>query len=69
MTQPKKLDEPTWIYPFAAMKIGDSFFVPTTKPAPQHYVIDTMAKDAGIKVRTFTTTHEGFLGVRAWRIG
>ena len=68
MNSGEKFTEPVWIYPFDVMKVGDSFFVPTAKPADQHYVIDCMAKAARIKVRAYTTTHEGFLGVRVWRI-
>ena len=62
-------DEPEWLFPYAAMYIGDSFFVPTMKPAYMTYVIDTTANKYGIKVKAFITTEQGVLGVRAWRIG
>jgi hypothetical protein len=50
------------------MGIGDSFFVPTMKPAYLTYIIDTTAKRFGIRVRCFTTSNKGVLGVRAWRV-
>lgn len=62
-------EEPEWLFPFPGMGIGDSFFIPTMKPAYLHYVIDTAAKKSDIKVKIYTVTEEGFLGVRAWRIG
>lgn len=61
-------DEPEWLLPFDYMKVGDSFFVPTLKPAQLLYVIDTRAKAAGIKVRIFTSSKDGCLGLRVWRI-
>jgi len=61
-------DEPTWLFPYSGMDIGDSFFIPTMKPAYMTYVIDTSAKKYGIKVKVFTTTEDGVLGVRTWRI-
>ena len=62
-------DEPTWVFPYAGMSVGDSFFLPTMKPAYMSYTfIDTTAKKAGVVMKVFTTTEEGFLGVRAWRI-
>ena len=64
----RPLDEPLWDLPYEAMEIGDSFFIPTMKPAYMTYVLDTTAKKAEIKVRVFTVTENGVLGVRAWRI-
>jgi hypothetical protein len=61
-------DEPEWLFPYSGMSIGDSFFIPTMKPAYMTYVIDTSAKKYGIKVKIFTTTEDGVLGVRTWRI-
>lgn len=63
------LSEPTWIFPFQGMDVGDSFFVPTTKPARMLYVIQERAKAAKIKVKVFVTSRDGHLGVRAWRVG
>lgn len=60
--------EPEWIFPFSGMSIGDSFFIPTMKPAYMTYNIDTAAKKSGVRMKIFTVTEEGVLGVRAWRI-
>lgn len=61
-------DEPEWVFPYSGMSVGDSFFIPTMKPAYMTYVIDTTAKKFGIKAKVFTTTEDGVLGVRAWRV-
>jgi hypothetical protein len=50
------------------MDIGDSFWIPTLKPAEMIYIIDTRSKDAGIRVKTFAAAKDGCLGVRVWRI-
>jgi hypothetical protein len=50
------------------MSVGDSFFLPTMKPAYMAYIIDTTAKKSGVVMKVFTTTEEGILGVRAWRV-
>ena len=60
--------EPEWIFPFQGMEVGESFFIPTVKPAALVYTIDTRSKAVGIKVKSFVTTKEGILGVRVWRI-
>lgn len=65
----QRLNEPEWIFPFHGMEVGDSFFVPTLKPAEMIYIIDTRAKDAKVKVKAFASSKEGHLGVRVWRIG
>lgn len=62
-------DEPEWVFPYSGMDIGDSFFIPTMKPAYMTYIIDTTSKKYGIKAKIFTVTEKGVLGVRAWRIG
>lgn len=61
-------DEPVWVFPYSGMQVGDSFFIPTMKPSYLTYIIDTTAKKAGIRVRVYTTTEEGILGCRAWRV-
>ena len=61
--------EPEWLFPFEAMDVGDSFFIPTLKPAHMVYVIDTRAKAAKCKIRLAVQVHEDCLGVRVWRIG
>jgi hypothetical protein len=65
----RPLDEPLWDLPYEVMEVGDSFFIPTMKPAYMTYVLDTRAKKAQIKVKVFTVTEKGLLGVRAWRVG
>lgn len=66
MNQP--LVEPEWILPFDFMDIGDSFFIPTLKPAELLYTIDTRSKVAGVKVKAYATSKDGLLGIRVWRI-
>ena len=66
MNQP--LVEPEWIFPFDGMDVGDSFFIPTLKPAELLYTIDTRSKVAGIKVKVYATSKDGRLGVRVWRV-
>ena len=61
-------DDPEWIFPLEYMAIGESFFVPTLKPTPMHYTIDSLAKKVKVKVKIFTTTKDGCMGVRVWRI-
>ena len=63
------LSEPEWIFPFEGMLVGDSFFIPTLKPSPMIYALESGAKRAEIKVRCFITKKDGCLGVRAWRVG
>ena len=63
------IKEPEWIFPFESMLVGDSFFIPTLKPSPMIYALESGAKRAEIKVRCFITKKDGCLGVRAWRVG
>jgi hypothetical protein len=56
------------VFPFEGMEIGDSFFVPTLKPSAMIYAIESGAKRSEIKVKAFTTSKEGCLGVRVWRV-
>jgi hypothetical protein len=60
-------EEPEWLLPYEFMKVGDSFFVPTLKPAQLLYVLDAKAKAAKVRVRCYTTTKDGLMGVRVWR--
>lgn len=71
MDEPVKplVEEPIWLFPFDGMDVGDSFFVPTLSPAKMNYIIDTAAKKAKIRVRIYTASKDGYLGVRVWRIG
>ena len=61
--------EPEWLLPFEGMGIGDSFFIPTLRPAELIYAIDCGAKRAKIRVRSYNSVYEGLLGVRTWRTG
>ena len=65
---PRKLIEPEYLLPFEQMKVGDSFFLPTLKPAEMTYVIDTRAKVAKVKGKCFPATKEGRIGIRVWRV-
>lgn len=60
--------EPVWAFPFEFMRVGESFFIATLKPAHMIYVIDTRAKDAKVKVKSYVSTKDGYLGVRVWRV-
>jgi len=62
-----RLSEPEWLLPFESMRVGDSFFIPTLKPAELIYIIDTRAKVAGVRVKSFTTIKNDHIGVRTWR--
>ena len=48
-------NEPEWILPFEHMEIGESFFIPTLKPSPLIYAIDSGSKRAKVKVKFFIT--------------
>ena len=65
----EKLIEPEWIFPFQGMDVGDSFFIPTVRPAGLIYIVDTRAKAYGIKVKAYAASKDGHLGVRVWRVG
>lgn len=66
---PTEILEPEWLLPFEGMEIGDSFFIPTLRPAELIYAIDCGAKRIKIKVKSYYTAHDGKLGVRTWRTG
>jgi hypothetical protein len=61
-------NEPEWILPFQYMEIGESFFIPTLKTSSLIYAIDSGAKRAKVKVKSFVTIKDNCLGVRVWRI-
>jgi ethanolamine utilization microcompartment shell protein EutL len=65
---PRKIQEPEWIFPFDGMEVGDSFFIPTLRPAEMLYIVDSASKRAGCRVKTYPSSKEGHLGVRVWRI-
>jgi hypothetical protein len=60
--------EPEWVFPFEYMKPGESFFIPTLKPSPLIYAIESGAKRAKVKVKVFQTMKDGCMGVRCWRL-
>jgi hypothetical protein len=63
------MKEPEWIFPFDAMEVGESFFIPTLTPAILIYAIEAGAKRAGVRVKCFTVQKDGILGIRTWRVG
>jgi hypothetical protein len=63
-----EFQEPNWLLPFEALDVGESFFIPTLQPANMIYTIETRAKAAGVKIKSFTTMKDGYLGVRVWRV-
>jgi len=65
----KQIPEPEWILPFDGMGVGDSFFIPTLRPAELLFAVDNRAKVAGVKVKAFPTSKDGRLGIRVWRVG
>jgi hypothetical protein len=67
MLNPTQLIEPEWILPFEGMAIGESFFIPTLRPAELIYSIDCGSKRVGMRVKSYVTHQEGYLGVRCWR--
>jgi hypothetical protein len=60
--------EPDWIFPFEVMEVGDSFFVPTLRFAEMIYILDSGAKRAGIKVKSYIVVKDDHIGVRTWRV-
>jgi hypothetical protein len=68
MVTPTQIIEPEWILPFEGMQVGDSFFIPTLRPAELIYSIDCGAKRVKMRMKVFVTTKDDTLGVRAWRI-
>jgi hypothetical protein len=66
--QDLNLKEPEWVFPFQGMDVGDSFFIPTVRPAGLIYAADSRAKACGIKVKSYASSKEGHLGVRVWRV-
>jgi hypothetical protein len=60
--------EPEWIFPYLTMEVGDSFFMPTVRPAYGHYIIDVTSKRVDVIMKTHTVIEDNVLGVRAWRI-
>lgn len=61
-------EEPEWLLPFDDMRVGDSFFIPTLRPAQMIYVINTRAKIAGVRVTCKAVSKDNNLGIRVWRV-
>lgn len=61
------VNEPVWLLPFEGMAVGDSFFIPTLKPALMLSVVQERAKIARIRVRVYASSNDGCLGIRVWR--
>lgn len=61
-------DEPSWIYPFMGMNIGDSFFIPTMRSAEIIYSAMEAGKEFGIRVKAYAQMKDGIMGVRVWRV-
>jgi len=64
----EKMVEPEWVFPFSGMTLGDSFFIPTLKPAEMLYAVDRQAKELKIRVKADVASKEGYIGIRVWRI-
>ena len=62
-------DDIEWVFPFEAMDIGESFFIPTLKTSHLIYAIESGAKRAGIRVKVFVNFKDNHIGVRVWRLG
>jgi len=63
-----RIPEPEWIFPFDSMDVGDSFFIPTLRPAELIFVVENRAKVAGLKVKAYPSAKDNTLGVRVWRV-
>jgi hypothetical protein len=60
--------EPDFILPFEFLKVGESFWIPTLRPAELMYVIDTKAKDVGVRIKAYVMPKDGYMGIRVWRL-
>ena len=61
-------DEPEWVFPYEFMEVGESFFMPTIRPAYAHYIIEKTSKKVGVVMKTYTVTEDEVQGVRSWRV-
>ena len=68
LMNPSDIKEPEWVFPFDAMEVGESFFIPTLRPSEMLYTIESGAKRADVRVKCYVTHKDNHLGVRAWRI-
>jgi hypothetical protein len=60
--------EPSWIYPFMGMDVGDSFFIPTLNSAEIIYSAMEAGKQHGIRTKAYAAMKDGIMGVRVWRV-
>jgi hypothetical protein len=60
------MEEPEWVFPFNFMKQGDSFFIPSVRPAIMLTKAINAARKEGYTARGFVTRENGLLGVRVW---
>jgi len=65
---PPRLLEPEWVFPFQVMEVGDSFFIPTIRPAEMLYVVDVRAKQYKIKIKAYVSSKDDHFGIRVWRV-
>ena len=63
-----RIREPEWIFPCDGMNVGDSFFIPTLRPAELLFAVENRAKVAGVKVKAYPSSKDGRLGIRVWRV-
>ena len=63
-----QIEEINWIFPFTGMSVGESFFIPTLKPASLIYTAETLSKLEGVRVKAYPATKDNILGVRVWRV-
>lgn len=61
-------EDPQWVFPFQFMEAGQSFFIPTLKPASMTYKVKLQANKAKVKIKVKTVAHLDLLGIRVWRI-
>jgi|694.fasta_scaffold05241_2 hypothetical protein len=59
-----------WDYEEALLRlqVGDSFFIPTLKPAAMAVSIHAAAKREGLTVTCKEAINQGALGIRTWRL-
>ena len=50
------------------MEVGDSFFIPTIRPAEMLYVVDVRAKQYKIKIKAYVSSKDDHFGIRVWRV-
>jgi hypothetical protein len=63
-----QLIEPEWLFPCEYMSVGESFFIPTLRLAEMMYIIDTSAKRAKIRVKSYVSVKDDHIGIRTWRV-